>query len=488
MTVPLPTPGAAPAAASRPFRAGADEDAALPGACLGPAEKPPRCDPPVDDPAAAEGPAAGGGGSPEPVHREPAAGSAAAEERQKEASGAQKDQGVARLAVAVRDAAAVDQRAGGEASRTPPPPHARFGDEGARAPGESGPAARLPDGTAESGGASGTEPPALGSISKPSSAADAAGSSPPAGEREVDTAAAAAAPTGSEPCAEVAPPAASSGAPDQSAAARPWGPPRTEAGPDSAAAPAPAPPPAAAEPALLPLLFASSAPRPASGFDDRPTQLLERRGSVGSLLGNDARTRQQSDFPLPRLNRRPETFDYDGRTYTKEDARHLPLNDVWTLYYDSKPTGRIVQGKDKYESSLQFVYRFDNVADFCGLINNVKRPSRMNQYSTLHVGGSLLRLWVLRHRRRVYRTGESFRLFKNDIKPMWEDPANEGGGKLTIHLPGPGQAAGRSSGMRAPSPSRHDAGETTCDSAWINLCIAAAGDQFDGPVCGLIVQ
>ncbi|ORX97201.1 translation initiation factor Eif4e [Basidiobolus meristosporus CBS 931.73] len=83
-----------------------------------------------------------------------------------------------------------------------------------------------------------------------------------------------------------------------------------------------------------------------------------------------------------------------------------PLNNSWTLWYDSR-------GKKTNQSSwsqcLREVVSFNTVEDFWGAYNNLTRVSNL-------------------------APGSNYHLFKENIKPMWEDAANSEGGKWVIQF------------------------------------------------------
>ncbi|OXG94881.1 translation initiation factor 4E [Cryptococcus neoformans A2-102-5] len=133
-----------------------------------------------------------------------------------------------------------------------------------------------------------------------------------------------------------------------------------------------------------------------------------------------------------------------------EKKKH-PLRHSWTLYYDSKtykPDPSLIAPKqgDKiladYEMTLLTVGKFDTVEGFARHFNNVRLPSQLTPSSNYH-------------------------LFKNGIRPMWEDPANANGGKWVI--------------LFRSSPG-------TLDIAWANLTMALIGEILDpeNQVCGIV--
>ncbi|KAH7345750.1 translation initiation factor eIF 4e-like domain-containing protein [Rhizoctonia solani] len=99
-----------------------------------------------------------------------------------------------------------------------------------------------------------------------------------------------------------------------------------------------------------------------------------------------------------------------------------PLRHKWTFYFDAKPPPPRATGEatpvpytpsntetGEYEAGLKIVGKFRTVEDFCRLFNWVKPPSKLERSSNYH-------------------------MFKEDIKPMWEDPANANGGKWVITM------------------------------------------------------
>ncbi|WVQ93028.1 hypothetical protein IAU59_000091 [Kwoniella sp. CBS 9459] len=130
-----------------------------------------------------------------------------------------------------------------------------------------------------------------------------------------------------------------------------------------------------------------------------------------------------------------------------------PLRHAWTLFFDSKtykPDTAAMQKKEggsalsEYEMSLLTVGKFDTVEGFARHLNNIRLPSLLNKNSNYH-------------------------MFKNGIRPMWEDPANANGGKWVILF-------------RNSSP--------TMDVAWANLTMALVGEILDPEdlVCGVVAS
>ncbi|WVW79569.1 hypothetical protein I302_101538 [Kwoniella bestiolae CBS 10118] len=130
-----------------------------------------------------------------------------------------------------------------------------------------------------------------------------------------------------------------------------------------------------------------------------------------------------------------------------------PLRHAWTLFFDSKtykPDPTAIAPKDggkaltDYELTLLTVGKFDTVEGFARHLNNVRLPSLLNKNSNYH-------------------------MFKNGIRPMWEDPSNANGGKWVI--------------LFRNSP-------PTLDVAWANLTMALVGEVLDeeDEVCGIVAS
>lgn len=137
----------------------------------------------------------------------------------------------------------------------------------------------------------------------------------------------------------------------------------------------------------------------------------------------------------------------DGR------KKEHPLRHAWTLFYDSKnykPDPGLATPREgepflgDYELSLVTVGNFDTVEGFARHLNNIRLPSQLTRNSNYH-------------------------LFKNGIRPMWEDPANAKGGKWVV--------------LFRSSPS-------LLDASWANLSMDLVGEILDpdDEVCGVVAS
>jgi len=80
-----------------------------------------------------------------------------------------------------------------------------------------------------------------------------------------------------------------------------------------------------------------------------------------------------------------------------------PLQNVWTLWYLENDRTK------SWEDMQNEITSFDTVEDFWSLYNHIKPPSEI-------------------------KLGSDYSLFKKGIRPMWEDAANNNGGRWVIAL------------------------------------------------------
>ncbi|CAG8572096.1 24784_t:CDS:2 [Dentiscutata erythropus] len=120
-----------------------------------------------------------------------------------------------------------------------------------------------------------------------------------------------------------------------------------------------------------------------------------------------------------------------------------PLFTSWTLWFDNP--GKKANTAS-WSQNLKELITFDSVEEFWGVYNNVVKASELS-------------------------AGSNYHLFKKGIKPMWEDPANEQGGKWVIQFP------------------RNKTGDDIND-LWLFTMLACIGESFDhaDEVCGAVVS
>ncbi|CAM9944849.1 unnamed protein product [Ascophyllum nodosum] len=134
----------------------------------------------------------------------------------------------------------------------------------------------------------------------------------------------------------------------------------------------------------------------------------------------------------------------EGGATSGEGAQH-PLQHRWALWYDNS---KLKAATETWEENLKHIMAFDTVEDFWALFNNVKPPSMLTMNS-------------------------NYSVFKEGVKPMWEDNTNCQGGKSVLTLKG------------------EDMGQL--DQWWLRAVLAAIGEILEDPdsepeVCGLVVS
>ncbi|KAL1921018.1 uncharacterized protein VTP21DRAFT_11653 [Calcarisporiella thermophila] len=124
------------------------------------------------------------------------------------------------------------------------------------------------------------------------------------------------------------------------------------------------------------------------------------------------------------------------------NAKHK-LQNSWTLWFDNP--GKKASTAS-WSQNLRELITFSTVEDFWCVYNNVAKASEIG-------------------------IGSNYHLFKKDIKPMWEDAANEKGGKWSIQFP------------------RNRTGEEI-NNYWLYTVLACIGEAFDADdeICGAVVS
>ncbi|KAF0415595.1 eukaryotic translation initiation factor 4e class ii [Gigaspora margarita] len=178
-----------------------------------------------------------------------------------------------------------------------------------------------------------------------------------------------------------------------------------------------------------------------------------QRTQSGQRVGkhNDSPLVVAGGLPLNRSRSHNAAMDSNNTTlpasFLKELEKTHPLQHSWTMYYDSKPVmtpgPKTPTGMLSYEENLQTIGTFDLVETFCRYFNWVKKPSQLELNTNFHI-------------------------FKDKIKPMWEDPANANGGKWVIS-------------MRNPP---------LLDRCWTWLVCALVGEELDenDDICGAVMS
>ncbi|KAG0298230.1 Eukaryotic translation initiation factor 4E type 2 [Dissophora globulifera] len=116
-----------------------------------------------------------------------------------------------------------------------------------------------------------------------------------------------------------------------------------------------------------------------------------------------------------------------------------PLHFNWVFWFMHRAPGSKILN---YESSMKKIATFGSVEDFWAVYSHLRRPHELPHVSDYH-------------------------LFKQGVRPVWEDAANIHGGKWIVRL-------------KKGLASRY----------WENLVMAVIGDQFDvgSEICGLVLS
>lgn len=122
----------------------------------------------------------------------------------------------------------------------------------------------------------------------------------------------------------------------------------------------------------------------------------------------------------------------------KDNSGAWPLKYSWVIYY-RPPTHKT----SDYEKSIKPLCRMSTAQDFWKVYSHLKRPSALPTVSDYHI-------------------------FKEGIRPVWEDEENRRGGKFTMRLK-----------------------KGVADRYWEDLLLGIIGDQFleaGEEVCGAVVS
>ncbi|TKR87982.1 hypothetical protein L596_012296 [Steinernema carpocapsae] len=118
-----------------------------------------------------------------------------------------------------------------------------------------------------------------------------------------------------------------------------------------------------------------------------------------------------------------------------------PLHNKWTLWYLQYSPTR------SWEESLSEVSNMDTVEKFWATFNHLQGPSKLG--------------W-----------GSDYYLFKEGIKPMWEDESNVKGGRWLVYID-------------------KEKRDQQLDKNWLELLMAVVGEQFEEhgqEICGAVVN
>ena len=162
-------------------------------------------------------------------------------------------------------------------------------------------------------------------------------------------------------------------------------------------------------------------PGATGGFDLNGREKVEKEAAVESA---GEKTRPKSSASTPAI--------------TNLDGSEHPLRSTWTLFY-RPPTSKY----SDYEKSTIKLASISSVETFWTIYSHLKRPSQLPSISDYHI-------------------------FKEGIRPVWEDEANKRGGKWIVRLK-----------------------KGVADRYWEEILFAIVGDQFmeaGEEVCGAVLS
>lgn len=125
-----------------------------------------------------------------------------------------------------------------------------------------------------------------------------------------------------------------------------------------------------------------------------------------------------------------------AETIDPENLIKHPLQHTWTLWYLELDRSK------SWAESMNEVASFSTVEDFWSLYNHIRGPSEI-------------------------KVGTDYMLFKSHIRPMWEDEANNRGGRWTVNM------------------NKH-----LSDKYWLDTALCLIGESFEhsDDICGAIVN
>lgn len=169
--------------------------------------------------------------------------------------------------------------------------------------------------------------------------------------------------------------------------------------------------------------------------DDKEDDEIEARSMERNGEGMNGREMTEEDERRMKFQ-----AELEKKVVTVGEGEH-PLQCPYAFWFSRRPPGKL-QSSTSYASNIKLVGKFASVEQFWAFYSYLVRPGDLSGHSDIH-------------------------LFKDGIKPMWEDEANKHGGKWIVRL-------------RKGLASR----------CWENLILAMLGEQFmvGSEVCGAVIS
>lgn len=160
----------------------------------------------------------------------------------------------------------------------------------------------------------------------------------------------------------------------------------------------------------------------------------------GASVGVDpaSKDRKEKDAPADITSEKVEGDSSAPAVPSAPQTSEHPLKTTWTLFY-RPPTNKF----SDYEKSTIKLASISTVEAFWTIYSHLKRPSQLPTVSDYHI-------------------------FKEGIRPVWEDEANKKGGKWIVRLK-----------------------KGVANRYWEDLLLAIIGDQFleaGEEVCGAVLS
>jgi len=147
---------------------------------------------------------------------------------------------------------------------------------------------------------------------------------------------------------------------------------------------------------------------------ESPAQVANDKNEIISETEEDVSSRPET----------PDNLEGDPEALIKH-----PLQNSWTLWFFKNDKNR------NWEDNQRSIITFNTVEDFWALYNHIELASKLN-------------------------AGCDYSLFKEGVKPMWEDERNRRGGRWVINL---------NKSQRAQS----------LDKIWLEVMLCLIGEAFD---------
>ena len=153
-----------------------------------------------------------------------------------------------------------------------------------------------------------------------------------------------------------------------------------------------------------------------------PQKNLNMNGNKTSYINNVQPEKEEEDEKEESPQKQNQNLNMNNSTPVpknnmKEEAQEVPpkkLENKFSFLYRidenvQYPAQKTVMEKEKYESQVKKIADFDTIEEFWGIFQHLRKPDSC-------------------------RPGIEYFMFKEPIKPMWEDENNKNGGRFSIKL------------------------------------------------------